>query len=59
MKSLDVTLTTPELTFTMNHTNNADGTFEGKINGGIGNITWKGKTSDASLRELHVAGGMM
>lgn len=54
-----MTLTTTELTITLNHTNNADGTFEGKLNGGIGNITWKGKISANGINDLHVTGAAM
>ena len=43
--ALDATFTSPAqgLTVTLTHKNNPDHTFEGKINAGIGNITWKGK----------------
>ena len=39
--------------------NNDDHSFEGKLNAGIGNITWKGKLDTASLRELKITGAMV
>ena len=62
VNSINMTLTAPTqgITVTLEHLSNADGTFDGKLNAGIGNITWKGKVDkNMGLSELHVTGAMM
>ena len=46
------------MTATLIHKNNPDQSFEGKIDGGIGNITWKGTFDTTSLTDLDITGAM-
>ena len=57
---LESTLEAPSqgMTVTLMHKNNPDQSFEGKIDGGIGNITWKGTVDTTSLTDLDITGAM-
>jgi hypothetical protein len=44
---------------TLEHTSNKDGTFEGKLNAGIGNMSWKGTLTQEGLTSLRVTGAMI
>lgn len=62
LSEINMTLSAPNqgITVTLEHRANADGTFDGKLNAGIGNMTWKGKLDKKmGLAELHVTGAMM
>ena len=57
IRSIDMTFSAPAqgLTVTMENRSNPDGTFEGKLNAGIGNMTWKGKIdTNAGISDLHI-----
>ena len=61
IKEVDATFSSPVqgLTLRLTHKNNPNRTFEGKIDGGVGNITWKGKTELLKgLTDLHITGAM-
>jgi hypothetical protein len=48
------------LTVTMENTYNPDGTFAGKLNAGIGNISWKWKIEPNKwLSDMHITGAMI
>ena len=43
----------------MTHIYRADGTFEGKINGGVGSITYNGILGKEGLKALKITGAMI
>ncbi len=57
---IDATFEAPSqgLTITLEHVNNEDRSFEGKLNAWIGNIIWKGKLETTGLTELKITGAM-
>lgn len=61
LSALTLNFTAPDqgLTVTLEHKYNADKTFEGNLNAGIGNITWKGSMGSEGLSSLKVTGAMI
>lgn len=57
---IDGTLSIPGegMTVTLEHVVSDDHSFAGKLNAGIGNLTWKGKIDGSSLGELLITGAM-
>ncbi len=48
------------LTVTLENRSNPDGTFDGKLNAGIGNMSWKGKLEpNKGISDLHVTWAMI
>lgn len=58
VRSINIVFSAPAqgLSVTIENQENPDGTFVGKLNAGIGNVSWNGKIeSQNGLRELHIA----
>ena len=62
VRSINIVFSAPAqgLSVTIENQENPDGTFVGKLNAGIGNVSWNGKIeSQNGLRELHIAWAMI
>lgn len=57
--SINMTLSAQWMTAELIHKNNKDGSFVGKLNFGIGNISWKGAFDHDALTALSVVGAVI
>lgn len=53
---VNITVTAQGMTITLDHANNADGSFSGSANLGLGNASWSGMVADHKLTRLGLQG---